>query len=520
MRPDKYFTIIIPFFFIFFHTQAQTDTVSVAKPVVKTAPKREFRGVWIATVVNIDWPSDVHLSVDRQKQELLAILDADQRAGINAIILQVRPAADAFYAKSTEPWSRWLTGKQGQAPNPLYDPLEFAITEAHKRGMELHAWFNPYRATFDGNFKALSPNHITNLHPEWFFIYGGIKLFNPGLPEVRDYIVKVILNVVDNYDIDGVHMDDYFYPDAVAGQKIGDTGAYKDYGGDFDDIKNWRRNNVDVLIKTLTDSIHKHKPLMKFGISPSGIWKNVGQDPDGSETHGRDSYYEQYADTRKWMKEGWIDYIVPQIYWQFGHRLAAYENLVDWWSDNTYGRHLYIGQAPYRAFEPKSRAFHNPSEIPNQIKYLRDNPRIEGSVFFSNNSLMRNPLGLTDSLRANYYKYPALPPQMLWRDSVPPNAPKNLDAKANGNSVKLKWVTPDTAKDKEPVYGYVVYRFDGTEKVNLNDPKYILHIAYNADVEYEDKTAQRGKTYLYVVTAIDRIKNESDPTPTIAVTTN
>src|ERR1700712_2528922 len=259
MRLFKYSILFATLLFSFLITQAQTDTVPIIKPVtpvIKPAPKREFRGVWIATVVNIDWPSDVHLSVDRQKQELIAILDADQRAGINAVMLQVRPAADAFYLKSNEPWSRWLTGKQGVAPNPIYDPLEFAIVEAHKRGMELHAWFNPYRATFDGNFKSLCDCHITNQEPNWFFTYGGIKLFNPGLPEVRNYIIKVILNVVDNYDIDGVHMDDYFYPDAIAGQKMGDLDAFKQYGGDFDDIRDWRRDNVNVLIKALSDSIH------------------------------------------------------------------------------------------------------------------------------------------------------------------------------------------------------------------------------------------------------------------------
>jgi uncharacterized lipoprotein YddW (UPF0748 family) len=522
----RYFIFFISLFIISLTTQAQSNVDSTIEPIKKQAvivkfePKREFRGEWIATVVNIDWPSDVHLSVDKQKKELLAILDADQRAGINAIMLQVRPAADAFYAKSMEPWSRWLSGKQGQAPDPVYDPLEFAINEAHKRGMELHAWFNPYRATFDGNFKSLCACHITNQEPNWFFVYGGIKLFNPGLPEVRDYIIQVILHVVDNYNIDGVHMDDYFYPDAEPGQKIGDAETFKQYGSAFDDIKDWRRDNVNVLIKALSDSIHKHKPYMKFGISPSGIWKNLRQDPEGSETNGRDSYYEQYADTRKWVKEGWLDYIVPQIYWQFGHRLAPFENLVDWWSDNTFGRHLYIGQAAYRINEPKSKAFRNPAEVPNQIKYLRDNPRVEGSVFFSANSLMRNPLGFTDSLRTNYYKYPALPPVMLWLDSVPPNAPKNLVARANGRGVKLKWETPDTARDKEPVYGYVVYRFDGTDTVNLTDPKHIVHIQYNTDMDYEDETAQKNNTYLYVVTAIDRMKNESDPTPTIAVTTN
>ena len=521
MRVYLYLITIISSFFVFPAAQAQPHIDSTEKAeVVKFEPKREFRGVWIATVANIDWPSDMHLPVEKQKQELLTMLDADQRAGINAVMLQIRPAADAFYAKSGEPWSKWLTGKQGQAPNPAYDPLEFAITEAHKRGMELHAWFNPYRATFDGNFKSLCQCHITNQEPSWFFVYGGIKLFDPGIPQVRDYIVHVILNVVDNYDIDGVHMDDYFYPYKIDGQKINDDQSFKAYAGDFTDIKDWRRNNVNLLIKKLSDSIHKHKPYMKFGISPFGIWKNSKQDTLGSDTHGGDSFYELYADSRKWIKEGWVDYIAPQLYWQFGYHLAAFENLVDWWSDNTFDHHLYVGQAPYRAFEPKSKAFHNPAELPNQIKYLRDNARVQGSIFFNNNSLVRNPLGFTDSLRTNYYKYPALPPPMLWLDSIAPNAPKNLIAKAYSGGVKLKWETPDTADDNEPVYGYVIYRFDGTDTVNLSDPKYIMHIQYNTDAEFEDKTTQRGKTYLYVVTAIDRMKNESDPTPTIAVTTN
>lgn len=533
MRESKYLILCILFFFILIKAHAQVDTLrkplppqyvadTLRKPLPrpKPEPKREFRGVWIATVVNIDWPSSDRLPAERQKQELITMLDADQRIGINAIILQIRPAADAFYAKSREPWSKWLTGRQGQAPDPVYDPLEFAIVEAHKRGMEVHAWFNPYRATMDGNFKALSPRHITNQEPSWFFNYGGIKLFNPGIPQVRDYIVQVILNVVDNYNIDGVHMDDYFYPYKIDGQKINDEQTFKAYGGDFTDIKDWRRNNVDLLIEALGDSIHKHKSFMKFGIAPFGIWKNVGQDPDGSDSRGGDSFYELYADTRKWIQEGWIDYVVPQLYWHIGYRLASFTNMVDWWGDNAYDKHLYVGQAPYRAFEVHSPAFKNPSEIPNQIRYLRNNPRVQGSVFFSNNSLMRNPLGIADTLHTNFYKYPALPPPMLWLDSIPPNAPKHLTANPNGRGVKLKWETPDTATDGETAYGYVVYRFNGTDTVNLTDPKYILHIQYNTDTEFEDDSTEKGKTYLYVVTAIDRLKNESDPTPTIAATTN
>ncbi|MGF7078751.1 glycoside hydrolase family 10 protein [Mucilaginibacter sp. UYCu711] len=501
------------------NAQNPTQADSIAKQKLKDHPKREFRGVWVATVGNIDWPSP-RSTVEQQKQKLLSILDQHQRTGLNAVMFQVRPAADAFYAKGTEPWSKWLMGKQGQVPNPFYDPLEFAITEAHKRGIELHAWFNPYRATTDNKYSGLSPEHITNKHPEWFFTYGGLKTFNPGLPEVREYIVQVILNVVDNYDIDGVHMDDYFYPYAIAGQKINDAAAYQQYGSGFSDIRDWRRDNVNKLIKMLTDSIHKHNPRMKFGVSPFGIWANKSQNPEGSDTHGGDTYYELYADARKWIKEGWVDYINPQLYRPIGDRLMAYDKLVLWWSDNTYNRHLYIGHAAYRVNEHQLPAFDKPSEMSDEVRLLRNNPRVQGSVYFSSQSLTNNKLGFRDSLSLNYYKYPALPPVMLWLDSIAPNAPRNLvvTKMPNSTQVQLKWEAPLPAKDKEPVYGYVIYRFEGEEKIDISTPEHILHVQYDVTPFFVDNTAQRNKTYLYLVTAIDRIKNESERTPAIAVT--
>jgi len=509
----RWLTVVIFILPLFTNAQPQANKIPEQE---KPAPKREFRGVWIATVENVDWPSSPGLTVDQQKKELTDRLDAHEQMGINAVMLQVRPAADAFYAKSREPWSKWLNGRQGQAPYPAYDPLEFAINEAHKRGMELHAWFNPYRATTDSKFSALSPEHITRLKPEWFFVYGGIKLFNPGIPEVRDYIVKVILDVVDNYDIDGVHMDDYFYPYPIDGQHIDDAATFKAYGANYSDIRDWRRHNVDTLIQMLDDSIHKHKPHVKFGISPFGIWTNAFQNPEGSDTHGGASYYEQFADSRNWIKKGWLDYINPQLYWPIDDRYAPFNKLVDWWSNNTYNRHLYIGMAAYRIGERRKGKFREADQMPLQLKYLRDNPRVQGSVYFSSNSLLRNPLGFTDSLEDNYYQYPALPPVMLWLDSIAPNPPQNFTPVVVNNKVELKWTTPLLAKDKEPVYGYVIYRFDGNEKVNIEDPAHILHIQYNAGTFYRDDTAERGKTYLYVVTALDRLKNESDPSPTVA----
>lgn len=501
--------------FSFLYIKAQTPTPSLPDP----APKREFRGVWVATVVNIDWPTSTKLTTEQQKNQLISLIEAHHETGLNAIILQVRPAADAFFGKSLEPWSQYLTGKQGKAPDPYYDPLELAITEAHKRGMELHAWFNPYRATFGSNYAAVAPDHITRTHPEWFFIYGGQKLFNPGIPEVRQYIVKVILNVVDNYDIDGVHMDDYFYPYKIAGQTINDADTFHQYGQGFSNISDWRRDNVNQLIKMLGDSIHKHKPYVKFGISPFGIWKNKSSDPEGSATAGGDSYYELYADGRKWIKEGWIDYINPQLYWPIAFRPARFDTLANWWSYNTYGRHLYIGQAAYRINERGNASFKLPWQMTEQLKLIRSNPRIQGSVFFSSTSLLHNPLGFTDSLRTHYYRYPALPPVMLWLDSVAPHTPQLLTAIAGHNQVSLKWQTPPLAKDREPVYGYVVYRFHEKDTVNTANPAHILHIQYDNSTTFTDYTAQQGTKYIYVVTAIDRLKNESEHSPPVTVIT-
>ncbi|WP_026897177.1 glycoside hydrolase family 10 protein [Daejeonella oryzae] len=484
-----------------------------------SSPKREFRGAWLATVVNIDWPSKPGLSSEIQKKELLRILDDHQRSGINAIMLQVRPSTDAFYGKGREMWSRFLTGKQGLPPNPYYDPLDFAIDEAHKRGMELHAWFNPYRATFDLLDSHTNPNHITKQKPEWFFTFSGKKLFNPGIPEVREYIVQVIMDVVKNYDIDGVHFDDYFYPYPEKNQVIRDTDTYQKYGSEFQDISDWRRNNVDTLIQTLSDSIHASKSYVKFGISPFGIWRNLSQDPEGSQSNGFDGYGKLYADARKWTKEGWIDYINPQIYFPFFYAAAPYEKLVDWWSNNTYGKHLYIGQAAYRAAENRE-GWRNRQQIPDQIRYLRNNARVQGSVFFSSKSLTDNLAGVNDSLRTEFYRYPALQPAMLWLDPIAPNVPREVQVKAFDNCVDLNWQAPLKASDGETAYGYVVYRFNEGDDINTSDPKNILQLSFDSkQTSFKDNSVLPNKRYTYIVTAIDRLKNESDHSAKVGIQT-
>ncbi|PST83985.1 glycoside hydrolase [Pedobacter yulinensis] len=484
--------------------------------ITKTAPKREFRGIWVATVANIDWPSRPGLSIDQQKQELIGILERHQRDGMNAIMLQVRPAADAFYAKSREPWSQWLMGRQGLAPAAGYDPLEFAIREAHSRGMELHAWFNPYRASTSATAR-LSENHAFRKHPDWFFTYAGKKQFDPGIPDVREYIVQVILDVVKGYDIDGVHFDDYFYPYPVAGQTLNDAATFQKYPNNFENINDWRRNNVDLLIKQLNDSVHHYKKHVKFGISPFGIWKNYSQDTLGSRSSGLSNYSALFADSRKWVKEGWVDYINPQIYFSFTKRAAPFATLVDWWSNNSFGRHLYIGQAAYLVNQRMEAAWREPAQIPNQIRTIRGNNRVQGSVFFSSKSFTTVARAVSDSLRNNLYRYPALPPQMPWLDDVPPHHPAELKAEARTEGVHLSWNKPAKAADGETASGYVIYRFSEGEKIDILSSRNILKISFDTYTQFLDTGIEKGKRYSYLVTALDRLKNESEPTGPVGI---
>ncbi len=478
------------------------------------APKREFRGVWVATVQNIDWPSKRGLASDMQQQELLNILNEHQKSGINAIMLQIRPSADALYAKSREPWSMFLSGKQGLVPQPFYDPLKFAIDEAHKRAMELHAWFNPYRATNDLIDSNISANHITRTHPEWFFTYGGKKYFNPGLSEVRNYIISVIMDVVHHYDIDGVHFDDYFYP-YPGKEKLPDTATYAQYGKGFDDINNWRRHNVDTLIRTLSDSIHSAKKYVKFGISPFGIWRNLKDDPNGSQSNGLSGYSALFADARNWTRSGWVDYINPQLYFPFYYPAAPYEKLLDWWSKNIFNKHLYIGQGVYRAMENRE-GWRDKKQLPNQVRELRKNPRVEGSIFFSSKSLTDNLAGFQDSLRTEFYQYPALQPQMIWLGESAP-MPPGLHASYLNHQVKLTWYYNKVHWPKG-VYGYVIYRFNKGQKPDLNYPQNIIKISFDKTLRsYSDVTATAGASYKYVITAIDRLKNEGWRSNIVAV---
>jgi uncharacterized lipoprotein YddW (UPF0748 family) len=382
------------------------------------SPLYEFRGVWIATVDNIDWPAKKQYNVDSQKTEFIRQLDMHRSNGMNAVIVQVRPATDAFYPSPYEPWSQWLTGEQGKPPSPYYDPLAFTIEESHKRGFEYHAWCNPYRANFSIGKASIAAAHITNLHPEWFLAYGGTLYFDPGNKDGQAWVVNVISDIVNRYDIDAIHMDDYFYPYRIAGREFPDSASYRKYGNGMGKDE-WRRSNVDSIIYKLSLAIKNEKPWVKFGISPFGVWRNKSQDPDGSDTQaGVTNYDDLYADILLWTKNKWIDYVTPQLYWEIGFKRADYTVLLDWWSKHAYGRHMYIGHGIYRAFE-NNPPWKIKTQLPRQIEMLRKYPTIQGSVYFSSKTFYKNPNGWNDSLRNNYYKTPALIPEMDWLPKKP-----------------------------------------------------------------------------------------------------
>ncbi len=383
-----------------------------AQPSLTNKNVFEFRGVWVATVVNIDWPSKAGLSNDLQKKEFIDLLEMHQKNGMNAIIMQVRPAGDALYPSTLEPWSEYLTGKQGLPPSPFYDPLQFMIAETHKRGMEFHAWINPYRAVFNTKKSSIAPNHLTKTHPSWFVEYDNKQIFNPGLPEVWQHTNRVVRDLVSRYDIDAIHLDDYFYPYKVPGKEFNDEATYKKYSRGLNK-EDWRRSNCDTIIKQISATIHNTKPGVQFGISPFGVWRNKSKDPGGSNTKaGVTNYDDLYADIMLWLQKGWIDYVIPQLYWEHGHPLADYDELVNWWNQHNYNRNLYIGHGVYRA--GTSPAWRNGSEIPYQIKQLRTLKNTSGSAFFSSVNFKNNPNHWNDSLQNHYYKKPALQPTMPW----------------------------------------------------------------------------------------------------------
>jgi len=469
------------------------------------SPKREFRGAWIASVANIDWPSKPGLPAIEQQQQFTELLDELKGVGCNAVIVQIRPVCDALYASKIEPWSRYLTGRQGEAPFPYYDPLIFMIEETHKRNMEFHAWFNPFRALMDNKHNPNPPGHVTRVHPDWVVNYGGQSILDPGLPEAREYVLSVITDVVRRYDIDAVHLDDYFYPYRVAGKTFGDQRSYAKYGHGMSK-DDWRRNNVSLFISQLNADIKHIKPYVKLGISPFGIWRNKDKDPEGSETRaGQTNYDDLYADVLLWMQKGWIDYLMPQLYWEHASHAAPFGILMPWWYGHCYKRHVYYGLGLYRMANAKSGPWRSVNEMLWQLRDIRKQCPNTGYAFFSATSFNKIKAPIRDSLRYGYAKYPALVPTMPWLDDISPAAPV-LKAEHAANSIVLTW--QETNPQKEPLR-YVVYRFINNEPVNLERNDRIISIQQGT--EFHDADARRYKQCNYIVTALDRTWNESKP---------
>ena len=369
------------------------------------ARRRELRGMWIASVTNTDWPSAPGLAPAEQRQELLDLLDMAVERRLNAVMVQVRPTADAFWPSPYEPWSQYLTGTQGRDPG--WDPLGTAVHEAHRRGLELHAWFNPYRVAMTDDPGTLAPTHPARLHPDWVLPYGGKLYYNPGLPEVRRFVEDAMLDAVRRYPIDAVHWDDYFYPYPVAGQTFADDDAYARYGAGFADRDAWRRNNTDLLVSETAARIKRIRPGTDFGISPFGVWRNAANDPLGSATQaGVQTYDDLHADTRGWVKRGWLDYIAPQIYWNIGFAAADYAVLVPWWSDVVAGTRakLYVGEALYKAGAAGQPApWQDPAELSRHLTFDQDHPEVRGNIFFSATQVTADPLGAMSQVVADHY---------------------------------------------------------------------------------------------------------------------
>ncbi len=467
---------------------------------------RELRGAWIATVKNIDWPSRGGLSSDLQQQELLTLLDTLESVGINAIFLQIRPSGEVFYDSPFEPWSQWLTGEPGKQPQPYYDPLEFAISAAHQRGMEFHAWINPFRAELDWYpGKRLPYNHIGTRHPEWCVAYGKNLYLDPGLPEVRDYVIQIVLDIAKRYEIDAIHFDDYFYPYQIAGVDFPDSSSFELWGSPMADRGDWRRDNINQFIGTLRDSLLMVAPELQLGISPFGVWRNERDDPQGSPSRaGQTSYDALYADVRLWLRLGWIDYVVPQLYFSIGYPPADFQKLLAWWGENSYGKRLYIGHSPYKIANNSDTNWDTPAQIPMQVQLVRNNPNTLGSVWFSARWFDVNPMGFADSLRQHYYQYKALIPPLEYSEISAPARPLDLETRSNKMGVEITWKPNEDDRTRY----YAIYRRRGKELPSIESAD-LYRVVSSDQTVFVDEQTLFLRRYSYRITALGANHKES-----------
>ena len=484
------------------------------------APKREFRGAWVATYFGIDWPNRAH-TPQQQRDAFIAIANHHQKAGITAMFVQVRSQSDAMYPSEIEPWAFYLTPLKvnGNVPAETWDPMQFAIEECHKRGIEFHAWLNPYRAIGNiANSQYFSPEHVVRKHPELLMNTTHTeKILDPGLPAVRERINDVVAEIVSKYDVDGIQFDDYFYPNNAF---FNDDATFAEHNRGFTNRADWRRDNINLMVEMVSQNIKAIKPWVEFGISPSGIWRNGGE---GSATTGLQHYVSLYADSRKWLQEGWVDYLCPQVYWYIGQPGADYKVLIPWWNNNSFGRLIYIGMAGYKVGATGQGLFTTDrTQIPSQVRMNRSAayPNIHGQAIYNTSSMRSNALGFRDSLQQHFFNVPALQPLMPWIDNTPPEPATDVTATFNGSTVNLTWNIPaEATEEMDKVKRLVIYRSE-QPTVDISNANNIVAITNTKVESYEDKTVEAGKVYYYQVTTLDRLHNESTPTQQVIACTS
>lgn len=471
----------------------------------QSSPKREFRGAWVHIIGQSRYQN---MTRAEMMQYFTGMLDGFQKDNINALIFQVRPTADAFYYSKIEPWSRYMSGTQGTPPAEEFDPMAFLIEACHERNIEFHAWLNPYRVT-SGSKDVLHESHIYHKHPEWFVKYGSQLYFDPGIPDCRKYICQVVDDIVRRYDIDAIHMDDYFYPYPKAGEDFPDNQSFLLFGASqgFSSKQkdDWRRNNVNDLIKEIRETISLEKPWVRFGISPFGIYRNKKDTPDGSgsDTRGLQNYSDLYADVKLWVEKGWIDYNLPQIYWNIGNPPADYEVLIEWWGKNNKGAHLYVGQDIGRTMKAPEKE----KQLERKMHLQRTTSGVDGLCYWPGYLIMDNEGGIRDSLRGNYQPYPALIPSYTHMHDKKPEEVKDLKVEWTIVGYMLHWRPNPEKHNPETAHYYVVYRYADDEKTDIGDPSKIVEITRKNwhILPYESGTEK----YTYVVTSVDRFHNES-----------
>ena len=464
--------------------------------------KREMRGAWIQCV-NGQFQG---IGTLKMQQTLTYQLNELQRDGVNVIIFQVRPECDALYESKLEPWSRFLTGQQGKAPSPYWDPLKWMIEECHKRGMELHAWINPYRAKTKGT-KMLASNHISVRKPMNCFAYDELFILNPGIAENRDYICEVAKDIVTRYDVDGIHMDDYFYPYPVKGEGIPDDELFYDNSNGLKNQNDWRRYNVNLFIEQFYKTVHAAKPWVKVGISPFGIYRNKRNSEIGSNTNGLQNYDDLYADILLWVNNGWLDYCVPQIYWEIGNKAADYDTLIHWWNQYASARPLVIGEDVERTVKYRDPKNPNVHQLSAKMALHQQLPNVQGSVLWYAKAVVDNVGNYGTSLRQTYWRYPALQPAMPFIDDKAPGKVRKMKPIWTSDGYVLFWTAPKGDDWNDQAVKYVVYRFGAKEKIDTNDPSKIC--AITTQPFYKLPYVDGKEKWVYVVTALDRLQNES-----------